>query len=1614
MAESTYNVAVSELANGINIDVDPTVQPKGSRRYSLNTVEKSGNGHFNLANEPSNAKKGQFPIGFIPLGDRYMTNSETVTILVDPENDRQEIGVIGVTGLYVSYVNTAALSLNVRHQCDIKFRVRRGNERVIYWTDGLNNARSLNLDRLYDYYTVQYQDYLRVGGNPATYIGEKWDAASFELVRTYKKVPSFDGVEILEFGSTQPGSYNFSIQLVDEDLNPTEWITTSNTVNIFNDSLDNPYERIRGSRNVDTSSQSFPRASKTIRLTIGNLDDSFPFYRVAIIRASGGTGTPDKVLVSDLQSTGNSIFTYSGNDASLSEIALEEVLLGKQVLYAPQHIEQQENILLLAHTKGKGINWCEFQQYASKISASLTTKQVILNSVFSDPNVKNANSTFKYRGNMPGEVYSYGIGYVFDDGYVTPGFHIPGKNPLDTSSSMMVHELDSSYLDIHNCSVGNYWGVDSMGQPLVGRKVRHHRFPFRKDVGKPLVTRTTTTTNINKYKLTIEFDFNPVHTPIPPTYPLDTDGDPIPINFVMNYQVTGSPTTSSFSGTLTESDVTTGTIIIIHDDTVPLDDIATGTKYEIDPTCELATYMDLANAGANAWFLITETYAPYVATTVQAADVAEIFGISFSNITRPHPNVVGFYIVRQGRTDEDRIIVDSGIFGNITEANGFKSFGLLAPKQYYPSSNCGGHTDNSGKTVVFSTDSMWFFNPEYQYFQKKANFDDVVVEGRYVESSYQMPTISNVTGSTCNEGGMKGVYIDDVQAGTSYDPERNKDKNADDDGFDLIIGYRNTNFNFQLNVNQTNPYVIPSSERNMYLTAASYQNYNGSTYYNVSVDNKIGMYIPDSPIAANLLRDNTNNTNALVYGALVRDNTTSYSNFINRPYYKEHNNMIPFGNNNVINNFEVFNGDVQISSSTIVSSVYYDMVVGDFPKKSSLWKIIAGSVLLVAGVALSVTGVLTAPGIGLTIAAATALTSAAISYGVSLIVSGIKFEQFQSMVQTDYEKGLKDTVVDGGVYETIRDNIGRDTDDTIRWFGDRISNIYMESAVAMGLRTGLTAGVTDFIDSPATYDEALFRTYLTEKLTSIDREQGSGRLYRGFASAEIYDMNLDYLRHNREKIFIHLPVEYDCCSDSNEIYPRRVHWSEQSFQEEKVDNFRSFLPNNYCDVEGEHGEITGMYRMGNNLFLQTTEGTWQLPQNQQERVTNEVVSFIGTGNLFSILPRKVVDDDRGSLGTKHKWANCKTMVGMFSISETENKIFLHSDKIKEISAEGLKSFSDESIRPFLSEQMLIVFGVEFTNINNPVNPYGTGYHSTYDSKFNRVIFTKRDYLLLPEKISSLEIVNMKPISGAIDFVYNTEDGIFYQGTTPVPLSNKLYFEDKSFTVSFSLNTFQWVSWHSYIPNFYIHSKGRMFSWEVGEPNNYYWIHGVEGHYQTFYGRRYPHIIEGVLPVGRENIFDDITIQTKALSYDPVRKQYLEMRHVTFNKINIYNNLQNSGELVMQVKQETPGRQNWFSQQIKRTLGQIIISKENGSWNINSFRDYIVDHDTPMFTSEWEEIQSQYPIDKVVTPLVTNFNKDWRFLESFRGKYIVFRLKFDTFDNVNLITNYLLSTTNLSV
>lgn len=1605
---------------GLHTDNHPSEQPKESYRFALNAVNESAEGNqTHLSNEPSNYACTNIPEGYYIIGDKYMEDNQSALFLLNPSLNKQEIGVLNKDNIYRTLINTSVLDFNIGKQIDCTYRTRGGGERILYWVDGYNRPRAVDINNLENYYTQAYKVYLAGGGNPNTYVLEKYDALKFELVKNYRDIPVFSNIEILNSGSIDSGSYNISIRLIDSDFNSTEWITTSNTVNIYVDSITSQFKDIEGSRNIKTDYQFFEKANKSIKVTFSNLDSNYQYYQVAIIKSTNNEGKVNQILVSDRIPVNQNYFIYSGQDTQMTETTLVDVMLDRTIIEAPQHIEQIENRLLLANGRDTNYNWCELQRYASKIKTDVAYKEVILNSVTDVANPKNGTSAFVFRGYMPGEVYSMGIVYLMEDGSLSPVFHIPGVPATGANSDMVFYEGTSKYNNIHSCNgTVDYWGDDYNGNPLLGENVRQHKFPFRTDVNKPLFTNTNQAVNVTKYLISITVDLLP-----PATFPANT-------SIIINYNLSGLGI-QSITIPITAADM--GVPITIYDDVYePLLMPGSPDYLEVDSTSDILQYQT-PTITPDTFTIALGTPTPYASTeTVADAVTSEIFGFEFSNIEKP-TGVIGYYIVRAEKSDEDKVVIDNAIVGPTTTYNNYIAFGKFYPDIFSTTNalnpvvngiqnlinNVGSYTQPQTNDL----DSAYIHSPEHQYFNKKQQFDKIKLEGEYIWGRAYYPFAHpNVPGNGntpkygSNLNGIKGqLFLDAVQAGTLIDTSPSAAK------FNVQCGYKIETFNF--NIDNGDEIEV---EDTLYIDATDSVTKGDKIYFNASGDNKIGITrFGDGSGEAVVLEQTTAYDSdpiyenripksfKLKYAALIRDKINCYDDFFTRNYYKEQNNPMLFGGASVINNHKIFNGDASIGASHLVNTHYWSQVVGN--------GLGSGAYQIISGIFAIVGGVIVAAATG-----STTLGTLLIGYGVSSITSGIKISKMQAMMDTHYAAGLKKAITDV-LTSCLFPNTTPNNQTIWQWYSEQCKNIWVESYVNVSLRSGLGFSFSDFINAPdenfiavanvGTYNTYL--SYLTEKLTVLDTQTGAGRLYKGYAGAEFYDMNLDYLRFNKEKIFIHLPIEYNCCGDNSNFFSNRIWYSEQSFQEELSDNYRKFLPNNYRDIEGENGEITDLHKIGNSLFIHTKEALWQLPQNIQEQVTTEFVTQIGTGEFFSIPPKKIVDDNLGSGGTKHKWSKVKTKYGVPFISEIENKIYMQGEGLKDISTDGNRNWFENNLKGFLVQQIYELTGTDYPFDNNPANPLGVGYLSCYDTRYERILFTKKDYsILYPDAMLVDETPDIGELEGAV-LVYNTQTGGF-EIYSPLGITQVVsfdnhpeFFENKSWTISYSFHTNTWVSYHSYLPNYYIHNQSNFYSFKTD--NNNIWKHNLEGSYQTFYDTFYPHIIEYVSvsnPI-QTRIFDDITFITEARKYDSTLKQYADVEDVTHNKIILYNSKQSSGEQTMIVKDTEAIISDYLLHQTINNPGEILIDRNERDWSINQLRDYVTDYTKPLFSQRWSDKQSEYFIDKVPNTSIIDFNKSWSELQSFRDKFLIIRLKFDNFADVNLITQYTIETENKS-
>jgi hypothetical protein len=146
-------------------------------------------------------------------------------------------------------------------------------------------------------------------------------------------------------------------------------------------------------------------------------------------------------------------------------------------------------------------------------------------------------------------------------------------------------------------------------------------------------------------------------------------------------------------------------------------------------------------------------------------------------------------------------------------------------------------------------------------------------------------------------------------------------------------------------------------------------------------------------------------------------------------------------------------------------------------------------------------------------------------------------------------------------------------------------------------------------------------------------------------------------------------------------------------------------------------------------------------------------------------------------------------------------------------------------------------------------------------------------------------------------------------------------------------------------------------------------------------------------------------QTEAKQFDPATQDYMDIRDVTFNKVLFYNTEQISGILNILPKQNLA--QNYLLQQTQNAtlIGNITADRNERDWTLNDMKDIRMTTAVPMFIKDVAQLQSNYYIDKIVNPTAISYAKSWNELESFRDKFLVVRLIFDTFDTSKRLTFY---------
>lgn len=310
-----------------------------------------------------------------------------------------------------------------------------------------------------------------------------------------------------------------------------------------------------------------------------------------------------------------------------------------------------------------------------------------------------------------------------------------------------------------------------------------------------------------------------------------------------------------------------------------------------------------------------------------------------------------------------------------------------------------------------------------------------------------------------------------------------------------------------------------------------------------------------------------------------------------------------------------------------------------------------------------------------------------------------------------------------------------------------------------------------------------------------------------------YYYNITFSKQNKENNFNVLPPDWSTKKCFTQ-YPFRAVYSDVQNRDSdnRVNNWLIYRGVSYFDFPQNYGKFVSIDSVENGAILARFENKTLLYNNLLTIDTsNPQAAYIGNNKLFTGSPPiDFSNSDLGFMGTQNKFF-LKLPNGQISVDAKRGHIFLiRGTQIELLSKIGMgmnaflkqhlpfkimRFFPETSIK--VGQDIITIPGV---NLDNNFN--GVGLHGVFDNLLDRVIITKLDYVPLSTDIK------LDPYTQEfyIETIENDSNS-----RVIVSLTDPEYFCNQSFTLSYSLNTNSWVSFHSYIPNFYIADNNFFYS-----------------------------------------------------------------------------------------------------------------------------------------------------------------------------------------------------------
>lgn len=473
---------------------------------------------------------------------------------------------------------------------------------------------------------------------------------------------------------------------------------------------------------------------------------------------------------------------------------------------------------------------------------------------------------------------------------------------------------------------------------------------------------------------------------------------------------------------------------------------------------------------------------------------------------------------------------------------------------------------------------------------------------------------------------------------------------------------------------------------------------------------------------------------------------------------------------------------------------------------------------------------------------------------------------------------------------------------------------------------------------------------------------------------EYYKYNSDYDIRSLELIKIPLSNNFDYCSQCVGSFPHRIIFSPKSFDEESFDLYRVSYTNDYIDLPGHTGAITGIKYLNNQLLVHTENTTYILQPNPQQIQTDQNTAYIGTGDFLSVPPIELVPVNIGYAGCQNKQHQVDTPYGHCWLDQKRGEVFKFDNKLDKLTV-GLEQWLREYLPSELQNNYYQVYEEDYP-IKVTTHKDGIGCVLYYDPRFKRLIISKTEYypkqLITPETSPT----NSQQVE------YNGR-WIASQGQFPVDFSNVFFFENKSWTLSYGFEYQSFISWHSYRPYQAFNDNNNYFT--LNRFSNSIYRHKDKQSYQNYYGTKYDFIIEYQAFDLSTDRLDTIHYVGYTYQWDGTNKQWLIVDNQSFDRLICYNNNQSTGQQDLVLL--TNPYQNVFLQSFQK-----FIIKTDQNYKISGLMDLATGQ--PVMTENNGFVGGASYIDKTVNSAVIDVNKSIYTQGKLWDKFVNVRLFFN--------------------